>query len=167
MLSFEPLPASDHPRPVIIDTDMASDDWMAILFLLQRPDIKIKAITVAGTGETHCGPGVRSALRLVALAGESGIPAACGREIPLQGDQVFPEDWRTWADTLSGLAAPDVETPPQGDAVQMLSTLMQESPEPMTVLTLGPLTNLAEAIQADPAWPSVERGRSGRGASAR
>ena len=36
--------------PVIIDTDMAIDDWMAILYLLQRSDISVKAITVTGTG---------------------------------------------------------------------------------------------------------------------
>ena len=37
--------------PVIIDTDMAIDDWMAILYLLQRSDVSVKAITVTGTGE--------------------------------------------------------------------------------------------------------------------
>jgi pyrimidine-specific ribonucleoside hydrolase len=150
-VAFDPLPASDRPRPVIIDTDMAPDDWMAILYLLQRPDIDVKAITVVGTGETHCTPGVHNALRLVALAGEKDIPAACGRETPLAGDQVFPEDWRTRADTLNGLDAPEVEPPTEGDAVEMLITLIKDSSEPVTLLTLGPLTNLAEAVQADPA----------------
>lgn len=150
-VAFDLLPASDQPRPVIIDTDMAPDDWMAILYLLQRPDIQVKAISVVGTGETHCTPGARNALRLVALAGEKDIPAACGRETPLAGDQVFPGDWRTRADNLNGLDAPDVELPPEGDAVEMLITLIKDSSEPVTLLTLGPLTNLAEAIQADPA----------------
>lgn len=150
-IDFEPLPASDLPRPVVIDTDMAPDDWMAILFLLQRQDIDVKAITVVGTGETHCAPGVINALRLVALAGESGIPAGCGRETPLAGNAVFPEEWRMRADTLNGLEAPEIEASPGGDAVEMLISIIKASPRQVTLLALGPLTNLAEAIQADPA----------------
>jgi inosine-uridine nucleoside N-ribohydrolase len=150
-IDFEPLPASDRPRPVVIDTDMAPDDWMAILFLLQRADIDVKAITVVGTGETHCAPGVINALRLVALAGESGIPAGCGRETPLAGNAVFPEEWRMRADTLNGLEAPEIEASPGGDAVKMLISIIKTSPQQVTLLALGPLTNLAEAIQADPA----------------
>ncbi|MFN2207548.1 MAG: nucleoside hydrolase, partial [Candidatus Promineifilaceae bacterium] len=71
-----PLTADTNPpqiaagaQPILIDTDMAVDDWLAILYLLQRPDVDVRAITVAGTGEAHCGPGVKNALDLVALAG--------------------------------------------------------------------------------------------------
>ena len=74
------------PRPVIIDTDMAGDDWLAILYLLNRPDVSVQAITVTGTGEAHCGPGIKHALSLTALAGQPDIPVSCGRETPLQGD---------------------------------------------------------------------------------
>lgn len=151
-LGFEPLPVSENIKPVIIDTDMAPDDWMAILFLLQRPEIDVLGITVSGTGEAHCEPGVRNALGLVALAGESGIPVACGRETPLEGNHVFPDDWRTNADTMSGLALPQVELP-AGDegAVELLTHLALESPKSVSILTLGPLTNLAEAVQQEPA----------------
>ena len=44
------------PR-LIIDTDMSTDDLMAILYLLNRPDIEIIGITVAGTGVCHRIPG--------------------------------------------------------------------------------------------------------------
>ncbi|HEX5823244.1 MAG TPA: nucleoside hydrolase, partial [Candidatus Limnocylindrales bacterium] len=73
--------ASTGPtRPVVIDTDMAADDWLAILLLLGRPDVDVRAITVTGTGEAHCAPGVRNARALVELAGKPPIPVACGRE---------------------------------------------------------------------------------------
>jgi hypothetical protein len=36
-----PTPFTGTPRPIIIDTDMAADDWMAILYLFQRPDVSI------------------------------------------------------------------------------------------------------------------------------
>lgn len=151
-ISFEPLPASENPRPVIIDTDMAPDDWMAILYLLPRPEIRIVAITVAGTGETHCEPGVRNALGLVALAGESGIPVACGSETPLEGNHVFPDDWRERADSMQGLMLPEGSNPAPGkEAVELLTDILRDSPEKVTLLALGPLTNLATAFQQEPA----------------
>ncbi len=98
--------ASGGPRAVVIDTDMAADDWLAILYLLGRLEVNVKAITVAGRGEAHCGPGVRNALGLVALAGQPDIPVACGRETPLAGDHAFPDPWRDRVDTLFGLSLP-------------------------------------------------------------
>src|SRR6185369_8316788 len=85
-------PATPHPiatpftgtrRAVIIDTDMAPDDWRAILYLLRRQDVAVRAITVVGTGEAHCGPGMRNALGLAALAGQPNIPVTCGRDTAL------------------------------------------------------------------------------------
>ena len=152
-VAFEPLPVSEHQREVVIDTDMAPDDWMAILYLLQRPEIRVAAITVAGTGETHCEPGVRNALGLVALAGEAGIPVACGRETPIEGSQAFPDAWRERADNLNGLRVPEGENPYTGDsAVDLLIETVEDAPDGATILTLGPLTNLAEAVQRDPAF---------------
>ena len=69
------------PKPVIFDTDMAHEDMFSALFLLSHPNVDVRAITVSGTGEAHCGPGVSHALGLVALSGHQDIPVACGREI--------------------------------------------------------------------------------------
>jgi inosine-uridine nucleoside N-ribohydrolase len=152
-LDITQLEPSSHPRLVVIDTDMAVDDWMAILYLLQRPDIKVLAITVVGTGEAHCEPGVRNALGLVALAGKSGIPVACGRDTPLQGNHVFPEAWRQGVDSLYGLNLPEGSNPASGQsAVELLPSTIQSAPEKVYLLTLGPLTNLAEALQNDPTF---------------
>jgi inosine-uridine nucleoside N-ribohydrolase len=59
---------------------MAADDWLAILYLLGRPDVDVQAITVTGAGEAHCSAGTRNARGLVALAVRPEIPVACGRE---------------------------------------------------------------------------------------
>jgi pyrimidine-specific ribonucleoside hydrolase len=146
------IPFSPTTREVIIDTDMAFDDWLGILYLLQRPDIKVLAITVVGTGEAHCAPGMRNALELIQLAGESGIPVACGRETPLEGGHEFPIEWRERVDDLAGLDLPaSSESPQTRDAVELLTELISSSPENVTVLALGPLTNIAEALTASPA----------------
>jgi inosine-uridine nucleoside N-ribohydrolase len=152
-IEFESLPQTDRRLPVVIDTDMAADDWLAILFLLQRPDVEVKAIAVNGTGEAHCEPGVRNAVGLVALAGSDPIPVACGRETPLLGDQEFPHAWREGVDRMLGLPLPEGSNPHiGGDAVELLISTVEASPEKVILLTLGPLTNVAQAIEQQPAF---------------
>ena len=146
-------PVPTNPKPVIIDTDMGADDWMALLYLLQRPELSIQAITVSGTGLSHCGPGIRHAQGLVAVAGHAPLPIACGRETPLAGNHTFPEGWRTAADTLmsTSIELPEGQNTASGEtAVELLSAVIQASPSKVTVLVLGPLTNLAELFQAEP-----------------
>jgi len=157
VLVFDAPVVNGTPRPVVISTDMAQDDWLAVLFMLNRPDVAVKAILVDGTGETHCEPGVRNALSMVALAGKSGIPVACGRETPLQGSSAFPEEWRQNVDNLGGFSLPAGQNPPgvlTGSAVEVLIEIVRTSPQPVTILTLGPLTNLAEAVQRETGWQS-------------
>lgn len=52
---------------------------MAILYLLSRPDVEIRAIAVDGDGEAHCPTGATNALSLVALVRKPRIPVGCGR----------------------------------------------------------------------------------------
>lgn len=140
------------PVPVIIDTAFAADDWMAILFLLQHPGADVRAITLTGAGEAHCDPGVRNALNLAALADQPDIPVACGRETPLEGEHTFPDEWRTSVDSMFGIPMPTNEAEPfAGDAVALLQASIAASPQPPVLITLGPLTNIAELFAADPA----------------
>jgi pyrimidine-specific ribonucleoside hydrolase len=106
---------------------------------------------VTGAGEAHCEPGVRNALGLLELAGYRGIPVSCGRETPLRGNHAFPTEWRTGVDSLMGLnlppRAPSASTPL---APELLASAIDSAPEKVTLLTLGPLTNVAEALQESP-----------------
>jgi pyrimidine-specific ribonucleoside hydrolase len=136
---------------VIIDTDMAVDDWMAILYLLQRTDVNVLAVSVTGTGEAHCDPGVRNALNLLMLAGNPDIPVACGRETPLQGENVFPQEWRDSVDAVNGLTLPENPNPVGAvAAVDLLRETLLASELPVRLVTLGPLTNIAELLAAEP-----------------
>jgi pyrimidine-specific ribonucleoside hydrolase len=139
-------------RPILIDTDMAADDWMAILYLLQRSDVDVRAITVTGTGEAHCGPGVQNALDLAALAGRPAIPVTCGRETPLVGDHVFPPSWRDNVDALAEIEIPtNPNRPHSQDAVELIGDTIRETAGELQIIALGPLTNLAELFLAEPA----------------
>ena len=147
-----PADAKIDARHVVVDTDLALDDIMALLYLLQRDDVVIDAVTIVGTGEAHCDPGVRNAIRLLDARRRDGRPVACGRETPLQGTNAFPEEWRTAVDDLSMLDLPEVGrgADPRGATRLLLDTLDGDA----TLITLGPLTNVAQALRADPGFAS-------------
>lgn len=153
--SLEPITphaVATDAQPVVIDTDMAADDWLAILYLLGRSDVDVRAITVTGAGEAHCSAGTRNALNLIALAGRPDIPVACGRETPLAGDHAFPTAWRERVDRLLGLTLPESsQEASDKSAVELLTQIIQGSPQKVHLITLGPLTNVGEALEAEPA----------------
>ncbi len=147
----EPVILNEHARPIIIDTDMAADDWMAILYLLMQPDVDVRAITVTGAGEAHCEPGVRNALDLTALAGRPEIPVTCGGETPLQGSQTFPKEWRDNVDNLFGLRLPkNPNGPAEEKVLNLLSQAIHEAAGELSIVALGPLTNLGQFFEAKP-----------------
>jgi inosine-uridine nucleoside N-ribohydrolase len=145
--------ASTSPEvavPILIDTDVAPDDIAAIAFLVSSPNVEITAITVSGTGEAHCDGGTDTVLRLLERLQAPDIPVACGRETPIEGDHAFPDDWRTAADSGSGLDLPDTSRQPtNGTAVDLVADTAANA-TPLRILTLGPLTNLADALDAHP-----------------
>lgn len=137
-------------RHIIIDTDMASEDYVSLLYLLNHPGIDVLAITIAGTGEAHCEGGIRSALGLLELSGKAGVPVTCGSETPLVGDHQFPEPLRTAADRAFWLDLPEsTQQPDPRSAPQLIVDLVSESDEPVSIIAVGPLTNLAQALQLD------------------
>jgi inosine-uridine nucleoside N-ribohydrolase len=92
---------------------------------------------------------VQNALNLAALAGHPDIPVACGRDTPLEGSRVFPQDWRDWSDSLAGVSIPANPNPPSNmGAVELLRDAIEAAPQDVEIITLGPLTNIAEAVQA-------------------
>lgn len=77
------------------------------------------------------------------------MPVACGRETPLAGTHTFPDAWREHVDGGSGLDLPTTTRKRStSTAVELISAMATEH-ESLTVLTLGPLTNLADALQRD------------------
>lgn len=136
------------PLPLVVDTDMGVDDVLALLYLLERPDVDLLAVTVAGTGITRCDSGIGLADALLAAAGREEVPVACGRATPLEGDHAFPPSWRDGAAAAYGLPLQVDLAPTFAGASETLRAATTEGP--LTVLALGPLTNLGEALRADP-----------------
>jgi pyrimidine-specific ribonucleoside hydrolase len=136
--------------PLILDSDMSFDDVMAMAFLTTQPDVELLAVTVSGTGIAHCGPGARNARNLLNELQVPLVPTACGPAEPIAGGREFPEDWREFADDLFGLEIAGVPGTPQGSAVELLTETIGASERQVTILATGPLTNIAEALAAEP-----------------
>jgi pyrimidine-specific ribonucleoside hydrolase len=144
--------ASDAPVRLVIDTDGGSDDAIALLYLLQHPGVDVVAITVSGTGIVRCDPGVANVAGLIELASPTAeIPVACGQAEPITGNRAFPNEWRDQADDRYGGTLPSGSPPSEeATAVDVMRTALSGAAGPTTVLTLGPLTNLAALLAAEP-----------------
>lgn len=136
-------PRVPQRRPVVVDTDMSSDDIMALTYLLERSDISVRAITVQGAGVANGRPGADNARRLLRSLGiHKRIPIAYGPAQPLSGAAAFPGAWRASADRRYGLKLASSAGPvPTDTAVSLLSGTLRRSPRPVTLVTLGPLTD--------------------------
>ena len=150
------LPSPDHPLPVVVDTDLAGDDLFALLVLLRDPAVDVRGVTIAATGEVHCVPGIRNTRRVLAALGRPEVPVACGRENPGPNGRWFPPEWRAGADAFYGVELPavDRETARDETAPELLARLAAASDAPLTLVTLGPLSNVADAASLDPAFAS-------------
>lgn len=146
------IPLASPPRDVIVDTDVSVDDILALLYLLSRPDVNVQAITITGTGITRCDAGIRNVRAMLEVIERTTIPIACGRETPLQGNHAFPNEWRDAAENFFGVnVQPAQFVTPNEDAVALFTRIVQTSNVKMSIVALGPLTNLAEAFSQNPA----------------
>ncbi len=136
--------------PLLVDTDSAFDDWLALAYLVQSPRVELKAVTHAATGEAHAKAGVATALGILGLR-DIDVPVTSGREKPLKGDHCFPLFVRLVMDFRLGIALPKTKfvRAPQ-DSKSLLADMIRFAPEKVTLLTLAPLTNIAEVLIAYP-----------------
>lgn len=143
--------APSKPRPVIIDTDLSFDDYVALIYLLQHPDIDVRAITVVN-GVVHVKPGIENIRRLLSLTGRTDVSFAGGPENPLVGQHAFPFHWRFLLSYTLRLLLPrhSLATPSKVPAAELICQQVSASEAPVTFIALGPLTNLALALRADP-----------------
>ena len=135
----------------LVDTDMALDDWMALLYLLQSPLADVKSITIAATGESHAKAGAKNALRLVALTDAPLPEVAMGRKTPLRGNHRFPLLIRLIMDIMFFLRLPRAKGKVlQKSAVSTLKHHITAASDDIVIIALGPMTNIAELLQNEP-----------------
>jgi inosine-uridine nucleoside N-ribohydrolase len=139
---------SEKKIPLIIDTDPGVDDAASILWIIASGRFDIKALTVTNgnVGVDKC---VINALRTLEVAGRSDIPVYGGAYRPLIRP-VIDASWIHGKDGFGDCGFPlPVTKAAEGHAAAAIPRIVKESAEPVTILTLGPLTNVALAILLD------------------
>jgi len=142
--------------PLILDVDTGIDDALALLYAAASPDAELLAVTcVAGNVEAR--EVAANTLAVLELAGRDDVPVALGADRPLvKALQTTPE---THGPHGIGYA----ELPPArralepGHAADRIVALARARPREITLVTLGPLTNLAIALEREPALPRLLR----------
>ena len=138
---------NSHRRPVLIDTDTASDDAVALIMALRSSAVDVGAIcTVAGNVPVE--QATRNALLTVELCG-ADVPVFSGAAKPLQREL----ETATWFHGHDGLGdhgyAPSSRAAASGDAVDAIIAAVESTPG-IEIITLGPLTNIALALTRRP-----------------
>ncbi|UWQ20241.1 nucleoside hydrolase [Jannaschia sp. W003] len=137
-------------QKIIIDTDPGQDDAVAILLALASPELEVLGIT-AVAGNVPLALTARNARVVCELAGRTDVPVLAGCDRPLRRPLVTAEH----VHGKTGLDGADLPDPsmPLGDAHAVdfiLDALRREPPGTVTLCPLGPLTNVAAALERAP-----------------
>ena len=141
------------PRKIIIDTDPGIDDAMAIFYALASPELDVIGLTTV-FGNAHVDVCTANAIRILDIAGRADIPVAEGAARPLAMAYRGPADFVHGVNGLADmpLAAPS-RAPHALDAAHFIIDQVLACPGEITLVPIGPLTNIALAMLLRPDLP--------------
>lgn len=138
------------PCRIILDVDTGIDDAMAILYALGRPGIALEACTTI-YGNTELENATRNTLQILELAGRGDVPVAPGAARPLMKPYVKSAGHIHGEDGLGGIVLdPPKARPLPEHAADLMIRMIRASPGEITLLPVGPITNVAIALTKDP-----------------
>lgn len=146
---------SQHTRTIYFDCDPGVDDALALGYLVASPHVDLVGVgTVYGNSASDTG--ARNACDWLALMGAPDVPVAVGADRPSDGPYKGPTTWihgehGTGAITLP-LSAVD---PVEQSAAELLVNLAREYPGELEIIAVGPLTNIAQALDLEPELPRL------------
>lgn len=142
-----------QPVPVIIDTDCGVDDAVALWWALTSPALDVIGITCVW-GNTGAAGAAANVCAVLEAAGRPDIPVALGAAGPF-GDapELRVADFIHGVDGLGDQGRPGAPFGPGPEhAVDLLRRLVDERPGEVVVIPVGPLSNIAAVLEADPTW---------------
>lgn len=143
--------------PVILDCDPGHDDAIALILALASPELKVLAVTTSAGNQTQ-EKTLNNALRILTLLGRDDIPVAAGAPKPLARELIIADNVHGESG-LDGPTLPDPAFAPQAmTGLELMAKCLRESPEPVTLVPTGPLTNIALLLAAHPELkPNIAR----------
>jgi inosine-uridine nucleoside N-ribohydrolase len=142
---------------VIIDTDPGTDDALAILLGLNSPEIRVEALTIVA-GNVTAAVGLENALGIASLAGRCDLPVAKGAQGPLHGKLVIEPFWNG-PNGLGGAELPASRCKADGRfGPDLIIELVHKYPHEITLIPIGPETNIALAVLKDPSIVPLVKG---------
>lgn len=141
-----------YMRKIIIDTDPGIDDALAILLALSaREELDVLALTTVN-GNVDVEKVTKNAFKILDVAGRTDIPVYKGNRKPLMRENSMPADCHG-DDGLGNIGvAESAGVPEEESAADFLIRKVREEKGEITLVPIGPLTNIAEAVQKDPAF---------------
>lgn len=145
--------SADGRIRMIIDTDGGVDDAVAILWAATSPQVDLIGISVVH-GNVPMRQAGQNVCRILELAGRSDVPVALGEADPYpSAPHLRPADFVHGADGLGNTNYPEPVLAPTGEhGVDLLLRLVAAHPGEVSLVTIGPLTNVARAITRDPGF---------------
>jgi inosine-uridine nucleoside N-ribohydrolase len=138
------------PKRILIDTDPGVDDSMAILLAFASPEVQVEGLTTV-FGNVGVDLTTKNALRLVELAGRPDVPVASGAEKPLLRPFTGKGSLVHGSNGLGEVEMPEPKgQPDKRKAAQFIIDTIMENPGEITLVPLGPLTNVALAVATEP-----------------
>ena len=134
---------------LILDVDTGVDDAFAVLFAATHPSINLLGITCVD-GNTNLDQVIINTLKVLDAAGATDIPVSRGADRPLLGISQYAE-YVHGADGMGDLGiAPSKRKVDPRSAIELLRDLIENSADPVTLVPLAPLTNIALFLRAFP-----------------
>ncbi len=143
-----------EPRKILIDTDPGIDDAMAIFFALESPELDVVGLTSI-FGNAHTEVTTINALKLLEIAERTDIPVARGVDRPMNMPYRGPVAFVHGEDGQGNVFLdPPVTKPVDLDAAHFIIDTVMSQPGQITLVPLGPLTNVALAMLLEPRMTS-------------
>ena len=137
------------PKPVILDVDPGHDDAVALMMACGSPGLDLLAVTTVA-GNATLPKTTRNALRVLSLIGRADVPVAAGASGPLVRELRTAEDIHG----ESGMDGPEIPEatfePDERGAVELLADTLRDASEPVALIPVGPLTNIAALLRRHP-----------------
>jgi inosine-uridine nucleoside N-ribohydrolase len=137
------------PTPVLIDCDPGHDDAIALLLALASPELELLGVTTVAGNQT-LEKTTANAIRVLEFAGHADVPVAAGADRPLMREPFVA----AYVHGETGMDGPDLP-PPQSaplsqHAVDFLAERIRNADRPVTLVPVGPLTNVALLLALHP-----------------